>query len=67
LPEDHIEKAAHIHARLLDAEDNVAEVRAERDQTICDAIAQGVSAYKNAQELGISEAAVAKIKKAGKT
>jgi DNA-binding NarL/FixJ family response regulator len=64
---DHLEKITQLHARLLDAEANAAEIRAERDQTIRAAIARGATGYRIAQALGISEAAVTKIKKAGKT
>lgn len=53
-----------LHDALLAAEATVTDLRARRDQAIRDAIAGGMSAYRIAQTLGISQPAVAKIRDA---
>ena len=56
-------RTVELHERLQEAERSVADLRAQRDQAVRDAISSGISAYRVAQVLGISQQAVAKIRR----
>lgn len=53
------------HQALLAAEVEVSRLRDARDEAIRAAVAGGVTAYKVAQELGMSQQQIGRIVKAG--
>lgn len=60
-----LEEAAEAARGLDMLEDGVAQERARRDEAIRAAVAGGISAYRVAQYLGISQMQVGRIVKAG--
>ena len=57
-------RVAEAHARLVEAEERVVELRAARDREIRTAIRGGWTMYSIAKRLGISQSAVRKIRDA---
>lgn len=63
--EDHLERAKQIHAHLEEAEAEVSRIRAERDDEIRAAIADGTTMYAVSKTVGITEQSVARIRDRG--